>query len=105
MSYPKQISSYFFPKCYRFSLLDRSQLLRVYGSNPDFSIVKQVNRKYNIRSVDNPTRCLLSSVTHLFSADEIVYGISTNRTCSRRCAAYCSTFNVSIEKYIDNLLS
>ena len=105
MSYPKQISGYFFPKCYRFSLLDRSQLLRIYGSNPNFSIVKQINRKYNIRSVDNPTGCLLSSVTHMFTSDEIVYGISSNRTCSRRCAAYCSTFNVSIEKYIDDLLA
>lgn len=112
MQLPKSIASYFFPKCYNFVKLTRSQLCKIYGSKLSFrdvtkypSLVREVNRKYRLHSYNSNSERSLSSAYPYMLNDEKLYGIPQNRTCASRAYEYCNKFNKSIEQYIDDLCS
>ena len=115
MPLPKCIASYYFPKCFRFVALDRRELLSIYGSKIAFStnnrldkypsLVKEVMRKYKIKCQNTLNTNTYSDCYDSMLHDEIIFGIPTNRLCAQRCMLYCQKYNVTIEQYIDDLLS
>lgn len=115
MPLPKQVSSYYFPKCFRFVSLDRRKLCNIYGSKIAFStnnqldkypsLVNEVIRKYSLKSKNSLNTNTFSDCYDVMLHDEIIYGIPTNRLCAERCFQYCNHYNVTVEQYVDDLLA
>ena len=112
MQLPKQIASYFFPRCYDFVHLTRNELRKIYGSKIAFSnldkypnLVHEVARKYRLHSYNDLSVLSISSVYHYMLDDEKIYGIPQNRLAASRAYLYCSKYNVSLDNYIDDLIT
>ena len=112
MQLPKQIASYYFPRCYDFVHLTRHELCKIYGSKINFknlnkypSLLREVARKYNLHSYNEISKRSYSAVYHNMLDDEILYGIPQNRLAANRAYLYCQKYNISIENYVDDLIT
>lgn len=112
MQLPKQIASFYFPKCYDFVHLTRAQLCKVYGSKIAFkdldkypSLVREVARKYNLHSYNEISKRSFSSVYPYMLEAEKLFGIPQNRLAAHRAFLYCIKYNVCIEQYVDDLIT
>ncbi len=114
LPYPSAVVNYFFPKPMRFSCMDYNELLSFFNKSLQFSKLDSVCsmfkrcviRTYHIGDYD-PFRCHVikySDVVGSMSDDEFSFGIPQNSLCLKRCAYFCTHYNISVDYYLHLLL-